>query len=385
MPLRLDHRGLLLDYTMLPPIPVTRPSLPTLDELLPLLDDIWASRVLTNQGPKANALEAALAEYFGVEFLTLTSNCTLASIVGLRALGVTGEVVTSPFSFVATSNAIVYAGAEPVFADIDPNTFNLDPEAVARRITPRTSAILAVHSFGFPCDLAGLADVADAHDIPLVYDAAHTFGVRVGDRSLIDYGTCAAISFHATKVFNTFEGGAVVCHDADTHKRVRWLVNNGIVNERTVVDIGLNAKLSELHAAVGLALMPHMGAAIEARGRVVDRYLAALGDVEGLRIVRPASDVTLNHYMFPVLVEPPYPLSAEALRDRLRAHDVHARRYFFPAISDLPTYAHLPSADPATLPGARYCAENVLCLPLYPDLASADQDRIIDLIVQPTC
>lgn len=364
------------------PLYVTRPVLPALEALQPLLEEIWASRQLTNNGPLVDALEAALADYLGVEFLTLTANCTLASIVALRALDLGGEIVTTPFSFVATSNSIVLAGAEPVFADVDPDTFNLDPESVARRITPRTRAILAVHSYGHPCDLEGLQAVADQHGLPLLYDAAHTFGVRVGDRSLVDFGDGATLSFHATKVFNTFEGGAVVCHDAATHERVRGLINHGMqVTDDQASEIGLNAKLSELHAAVGLTALPTIECAIAARGRLVDRYVEAFEGVDGIRPMRPPQSVRHNHYMFPVFVEPPFALSRECLFAKLRADGIVARRYFHPLISDMPAFAGLPTADPAALPGARYCADHVLCLPLYPELEDADQDRVIESVL----
>lgn len=362
------------------PVHVTRPVLPPLEEVLPLLQEIWQSRMLSNGGPILQRFEAALGAYLGVEHLSLVTNATLGLILALRHLGVRGEVVTTPFSFIATAHAIRWAGAEPVFADIDPVTLNLDPAAVAARITPRTGAILAVHCYGRPCDTAALAAVAAAHRLPLVYDAAHAFAVRDAAGPLCAAGDLSVLSFHATKVFNTFEGGAIVAPDREAKLALDRLANYGILDEERVLATGFNAKMSEINAAMGLALLPHADAAIAARARVAQRYAAALAGVAGLRCLFPEPVPGHNHYAFPVLLGPGYPLPREALLERLRAQGIFARRYFHPLISDQPMYRDLPSAAPEGLPVARAAAAGILCLPLHPDLAEADQDRVIAVL-----
>ncbi|WCR10715.1 DegT/DnrJ/EryC1/StrS family aminotransferase [Paracoccus stylophorae] len=365
------------------PIYVTRPVLPPFDDVLPLFQDIWNSRVLTNGGAMLQRFEAALASYLGVEHLVLTSNATLGLIISLRHYGITGEVITTPFSFVASSHAIGWAGATPVFADLTAGSPNLDPAAVEARITPETQAILAVHCYGIPCDTEALARIADRHGLRLIYDAAHAFGVRSNGRALAAEGDLSVLSFHATKVFNSVEGGAIIAPDRDTRMALERLGNFGIEDEVTVTETGLNAKLSELHAAMGLALLPRMDDLIAARGRVASRYARSLSQIAGLDCLCPSERPGHNSYAFPVLVGPDYPLSRDGLYEKLRTHDIFARRYFFPLISDLPMYRHLPSADPAGLPNARRMADSVLCLPLYPDLDPSDQDRIIAILADP--
>lgn len=362
---------------------VARPVLPPLEDVVSRMETIWETRFLTNQGSFVRSLEESLCTYLGVQNVSMVANCTLGLVLALRALRITGEVITTPFSFVATSNAIVLAGAEPVFADIDPDTLNLSPKAVEARITERTQAIVAVHSFGTPCDLDGLQEIADRHGIPLVFDAAHSFGVRIGNRSLLDYGTCAVVSFHATKVFNTFEGGAVITRDGALKRDIDLMANHGIDDEVNVPEVGLNAKMSELHAAVGLAQLPHVAGNIAARGEVVQHYIDGLTGVPGIDLVRPPANFESNNYMFPIMVGPDYPVSRDTLHERLKQSRVFARRYFFPLISDLPNFRGKPSADPAGLPVARNAAERILCLPLYPDLEPADRDFIIRIIRNP--
>lgn len=365
------------------PIYVTRPVLPPLDEFLPLVEQIWDSRILTNGGPMLQRFETALAQYLGVEHVAITTNASIALVIALRHFGITGDVITSPFSFAATSHAIRWAGAEPVFADVDPVTMNLDPAAVEARITPRTQAILAVHCFGLPCDTEALAAIARKHGLRLIYDAAHAFGVQHNGRPLVAEGDLSVLSFHATKVFNTFEGGAIIAPDRETKLALERLGNFGIVDEVTVTDTGLNSKMSEIHAAMGLALLPRAAQAMEARHRVAQRYWARLSQVEGLRCLCPAGRPGHNSYAFPVLVGPGYPLDRDGLYHRLRKGDIHARRYFYPLISDMPMYRDLPSAAARGLPAARLGADSILCLPLYPDLDPADQDRIIDIVAAP--
>lgn len=366
---------------------VTRPTLPPMAALQPLLDEMWDTRMLTNRGAILRRFELALSEHLGVPHVSLVANATLGCMIAMRHLGVTGrgagEVITTPFSFVATTHAIAWAGAEPVFADIDPVTLNLDPAQVERAITPRTRAILAVHCYANPCDVSGLGAVAARHGIPLIYDAAHCFGATLDGRSLLDFGDLSVMSLHATKVFHSVEGGAIISHDAQTKQALDRLANYGIVDNHTIDTLGLNAKMSELHAAVGLAGLPGAPKDIVARGAVVRRYWAALGQVKGLRCVCPPDRPGQNNYAFPILVEPGYPVDCETLADRLASQGIYARRYFHPLVSDLPMYRSLPSARQGLLPHASAAARQVLCLPVFPELAPADQDRIVELILTP--
>lgn len=366
-----------------PPVHVTRPILPPLTELQPLLQEIWESRILSNGGPMLRRFEAALALHLGVDHLSIVTNASLGILLALRHHGITGEVITTPFSFVATSHAIRWAGAEPVFADIDPVTLNLSPEAVERRITPRSQAILAVHCYGVPCDTAALAEIGRRHGLKVIYDAAHAFGVRAAGRPLVAEGDLSVLSFHATKVFNTFEGGALVVPDRETKEALDRLGNYGIVDEVTVLETGLNTKMSELNAAVGLTLLPHMESAVSCRAQLAERYWASLAQVPGLRCLCPPGRPGHNFYAFPVLVGEDYPLTRDALYHRLRADEIYARRYFYPLISDMPMYRDLPSARPQDLPVARQASGQILCLPLFPDLDPADQDRIIAILGNP--
>lgn len=365
------------------PVFVTRPILPELSEVLPYLERIWNSRVLTNNGPLLQQFEAALAHYLGVEYLTLICNASLGLVLALRLHGITGEVITSPFSFVATCHAIRWAGATPVFADIDPHRLNLDPDKVEAAITPRTQAIMAVHCYGIPCDTAGLSRIANRHGLRLIYDAAHAFGVRRNGQPLVAAGDLSVLSFHATKVFNSFEGGAIIAPDATTKQALDRMTNYGIVDEVTIPEVGLNTKMSELHAAVGLALLPHMDKVLAARDDLADRYWRALSQIPGVHCQCLPRQAGHNSYAFPIRIGVEYPLSRDALYLRLREDGIFARRYFHPLISDLPMYRDLPSAAPAQLPCARHAAEEILCLPLYPDLPHAAQDHIIRIVSRP--
>ena len=378
-------RRINLDAPSIAPVPVLRPSVPPLEDVLPYLESIWASGQLTNNGIYVRRLQEELQDYFGVPYIRLIANCTLGTLLALRALGITGDVITSPYTFVATANAIVLAGATPVFADIDPETLNLSPKAVAEQITERTQAILAVHSYGIPCDIEALQEIADGHGIPLIFDAAHCFGVKVGGRSVLSYGDCSIISFHATKIFSTFEGGAMVSSNPQLVETVGQLANNGIVNEETVNHVGLNAKMSELHAAVGLAQLPYVSDQIAKRCAIVGAYLRALSSVQGVRFIQPSSDVLHNSYMFPVMVEPDYPVSRDKLCEILRQNGISARKYFYPSVADLLPHAAAPSAGPGKLAVARRAADSVLCLPVFPGLDPAVQNRIIEIVRNPSC
>lgn len=361
---------------------VTRPSLPPLEELLPSLRKIWSRKVLTNGGPFHQELEDALARHLDVEHICLFNNATIALMVALRALDVQGEVITTPFSFVATSHALLWNGLTPVFVDIDPVTLNLDPAKVEAAITPRTTAILPVHCYGHPCDVDRIEDIARRHGLRVLYDAAHAFGVRCHCGSLLRHGDLSVLSFHATKVFNTFEGGAVVCPDAETKRRIDQLKNFGHEGDASVVATGINGKMSEFNAALGLAQLNHMDEAISRRRAIDARYRQLLRDVRGLRCLGPGEETSANYAYFPVLVGPDYPLSRDELMARMKAGRVHPRRYFYPLISEFPMYRDLPSASSSGLPVAAQAAREVLCLPIYPDLTMAQVEHIAGLIAR---
>ena len=362
------------------PIYVTRPHLPPLEEFIPYLERIWASRVLTNKGPFHQQFEAELCKYLGVEHLALFANGTLALVTALQALRVTGEVITTPFSFVATAHSILWNGLEPVFVDIDATTLNLDPRRIEEAITPRTTAILAVHCYGNPCDVSALRAIAEARGLKLIYDAAHAFGVGSDDGSLLRHGDLSVLSFHATKVFNTFEGGAIVCPDASTKQHVDNLKNFGFLNETTVVAAGINGKMNEFNAALGLLQLRHVGAAIARRREIDTRYRELLRGLPGIVCVERPAPERSNFAYFPILVGPEYPLSRDELYRALKEHGIHGRRYFYPLISEFPMYSGLPSARRDNLPVANRVADRVICLPIYPALVDADVERIAGVL-----
>ncbi len=366
---------------------VVRPSLPPLSELLPLLEEIWASRMLTNGGPIHERFEAALAQHLGLQHLTLVTNATLGLMLACRQLQLTGEVITSPFSFVATAHAMKWAGLEPVFADISAESLNLDPAGIEAAITGYTSAILPVHCFGRSCDTAGISAVAERHGLKVIYDGAHAFGVTDQGGSILRHGDLSVMSFHATKVFNTFEGGAIVSPDAQTRASLERLKNFGIVDETHVDAIGLNAKMTEFSAAVGLMQLGHVDELLAQRQTVDSIYRELLAGVAGVQCLQcppPCQESGCwNHYCFPVLIGPEYPLTRDQLYMRLCERGVHARRYFSPLISNLPMYRHLPSAAPENLPVANDVSSRILALPMYPDLSREDQERVVDLLRKP--
>jgi dTDP-4-amino-4,6-dideoxygalactose transaminase len=321
-----------------PIIPVARPDLPPLDEFLPLLREIWASHRLTNGGPFHQRFEQALAEYLGVPQVSLFANATLALLVAQLALGLRGEVITTPFSFVATAHSLLWNRLRPVFVDIDPVTLCLDPRRVEEAITPQTSAILPVHVYGTPCDTHRLGELAQRHGLRLLYDAAHAFGVDDGGGSLLRHGDASVVSFHATKAFNTFEGGAVVCHDAELKRQIDRMKNFGFAGEVSVVATGINAKMNEFQAALGLMQLGRFGAALERRAAVAARYRQGLSSIAGLRCVARADVARDNHAYFPVLVETDFATDRDGLYEHLKRQGVLARRYFYPLISEFPMY-----------------------------------------------
>lgn len=365
------------------PIYVTQPHLPPLEEFLPYLEEIWQSRLLTNSGPFHERLERALCEFLNVRHISLFTNATIALVAALQALRITGEVITTPYSFVATAHALLWNGIKPVFIDIDPQTLNLDPAKIEAAITPQTTAILPVHCYGNPCDVEAIQKIADVYNLRVIYDAAHAFGVRTPGDNLLSFGDLSVLSFHATKVFNTFEGGAIVSPDARSKLRIDRLKNFGFVDEVTVVATGINGKMSEFNAALGLLQLKHLAGALERRREIDAMYRRALEQVPGIRWLPHASNATPNHAYFPILVEADYPLARDELYHRLKRDNIHPRRYFYPLISDFPMYRGLPSADRKNLAVAADAAAKVLCLPIYPALDAQDQQRVIDIIQRP--
>jgi len=365
------------------PIYVARPHLPDLADVIPLLEEIWDNRILSNNGPVLLRFESALSDYLGVEHISLVANATLGTVLAMQQAGVTsGEVITTPFSFVATSNAITLAGATPVFADLDPVTLNLDPTKIEALITPQTKALLPVHIFGVPCDIDGLAEVADRHGLKVLYDAAHAFGVHRNGQSILGHGDMSVLSFHATKVFNTFEGGAVISQDRETKLAIDSLANFGLANVERFNAIGTNAKMNEFSAAVGLAQLCGIDEVLSDRARVAQRYTERLSKIRGLSCPCLSGVVGHNHYAFPILIDSTFHISRDELQIRLEEVNVFARKYFSPLISDIEPYKTLSPAGPAGLPVARKIASEVLCLPIYPDLDAASQDRIIERVLE---
>ncbi|MHB0764602.1 DegT/DnrJ/EryC1/StrS family aminotransferase [Stutzerimonas sp. NM35] len=363
-------------------ITVTSPLLPPLEEFIPYLEQIWTSRILTNGGAMHQQLEQALCDYLGLEHIALFANGTLALVTALQSLRITGEVITTPYSFVATAHSLLWNGIKPVFVDIDPATLNLDPLKIEAAITPSTTAIMPVHCYGNPCDIAAIERIAEIYNLRVIYDAAHAFGVRDEGGSILRHGDLSVLSFHATKVFNTFEGGAIICPDAKTYRRIGHLKNFGFVNETTVIAPGINGKMNEVSAAFGLLQLQHIDQAL-ARRREIDRlYRVLLDGLSGVRCVESLAYEHTNHAYFPILVEPEFPLARDELYQRLRENNILARRYFYPLISDFPMYRALPSAEPANLPVARSVASKVICLPIYPDLADEDVETICNLIIE---
>ena len=364
------------------PIYVTRPDLPSLEDFIPYLRQIWESKILTNAGPFHAKLEAALGEYLGVGHVSLFANGTIALVTALQALRVTGEVITTPYSFVATAHSLLWNGIKPVFVDVQRDTLNLDPARIEPAITPQTTAILPVHCYGRPCAIASIQKIADNYGLKVLYDAAHAFGVRTEGGSLLEHGDLSVLSFHATKVFNTFEGGAIVSPDARVKRRIDHLKNFGFVDEVTVVAPGINGKMSEFNAALGLLQLKSIEEAI-ARRKEIDRiYRDGLKNVKGISLPSLATDAVENYSYFAIMVEADFPLLRDGLYERLKQHDIHARRYFYPLISDFPMYRGLPSASRANLPVAAEAAEKVLCLPIYPDLTPSEQERVVSIIAE---
>jgi dTDP-4-amino-4,6-dideoxygalactose transaminase len=356
---------------------VTQPTLPPLEEFIPYLEQIWENKILTNGGTFHQQLEQALCDYLGVKHLALFTNGTIALITALQALRITGEVITTPYSFVATAHSLLWNGIKPVFVDIDPISLNLDPAKIEAAITPQTTAIMPVHCYGYPCDVKRIQAIADNYNLKVIYDAAHAFGVKNQDGGILNHGDLSVLSFHATKVFNTFEGGAIICPDEKTKRRIDHLKNFGFVDEVTVVAAGINGKMSEINAAFGLLQLKGIDEALAKRQAINAHYREGLKDIAGIRCADSGSYVA-NYAYFPIFVEK----NRDALYETLKENGIFGRRYFYPLISDFPMYRGLPSAAPSNLPIARKTSEEVICLPIYPELSHDSQDKIINLILE---
>ncbi len=365
------------------PVYVTQPTLPPLEEFTEYLKQIWDSKILTNNGPFHQQFEKELTEYLGVKYLSLFANGTLALVTALQALRITGEVITTPFSFVATTHALWWNNIKPVFVDIEPDYFTLDPEKIEAAITPQTTALLPVHVYGNPCKIDEIQKIADTYGLKVIYDAAHAFGVRIKGNSILTYGDLSILSFHATKGFNTIEGGAIICHDEKTKKRIDFLKNFGFANETTVIEPGINAKMNELQAAFGLVQLKHIDEYISGRKEIAKLYRNELTDVKGIRVLHDIEGVDHSYTYFPMLVDEKfYGESRDTLYERLKKNNIYGRRYFYPLISQFPTYRGLSSARPDNLTVANSVAEQVICLPIYPDLGKCNIIRICKLFTR---
>lgn len=362
-------------------ITVTSPLLPNLDEFTDSLKEIWESKWITNNGQFHQKLEAALAEYLKVPYVSLFTNGTLPLLTALQALRITGEVITTPYSFVATTHALWWNGIKPVFVDIDSSTGNIDPQKIEAAITPRTTAILPVHVYGKPCDTKAIQAIADKYGLKVIYDAAHAFGVEVNGGSLLNAGDMSTLSFHATKVFNTIEGGAMVMHDEKTKQRIDYLKNFGFANEVEVVGPGINSKMDEIRSAYGLLNLKQVDAAIAARQKVAVAYREALRNVDGISFWDDMPGVRHNYSYFPIFVDAEkYGMTRDELYMKMKDQGVWGRRYFYPLISEFSTYRGLESSYPENLPNAHMMADTVICLPMHHALTEEEIDKIIMVI-----
>lgn len=363
-------------------VTVTSPLLPSLDDFIPYLQDIWNRKWLTNNGHYHQELEKALCEYLKVPYISLFTNGTLPLICALQALRITGEVITTPYSFVATTHALWWNGIKPVFVDIDPETCNIDPNKIEAAITPKTTAIMPVHVYGKPCEIDRIQEIADKYGLKVIYDAAHAFGVEKDGKSILEVGDMSTLSFHATKVFNTIEGGALICHDEKTKKRIDYLKNFGFANETEIVAPGINGKIDEVRAAFGLLNLKQVDAAIESRQQIAFKYRIGLKNVNGISFIEDSPNVRNNYSYFPIFINAKeYGITRDELYFKMKSDNVLGRRYFYPLISNFSTYKGLESAAKENLPIAHNIADSVICLPIYAGLTETDVQRVIDLIL----
>jgi len=363
------------------PVYVTQPALPPLEDFIASVKQIWDSKILTNNGPFHQQFEKELAEYLGVKYVSVFANGTLALVTALNVLRVTGEVITTPYSFVATTHSLWWNNIKPVFVDIESGFMNLDPKKIEAAITPQTTAIMPVHVYGNPCNVDEIQKIADIYGLKVIYDAAHAFGVKLNGDSILNYGDLSVLSFHATKTFNTVEGGAIICNDEKTKKRIDFLKNFGFADEITVIAPGINAKMNELQAAYGLIQLKHIDKYIAKREDVTNYYRDGLSGIRGLRIINDVESVKHSYAYFPVFIDSSeYGYSRDEVYEKLKSKNIFGRRYFYPLISQFPAYRGLLSARTGNLPVATKIAEQVICLPIYPDLETKDIDRVIDIL-----
>lgn len=364
-------------------ITVTSPLLPDLDEFHVMLQDIWKSKWITNNGSFHQQLEKELAEYLKVPYISLFTNGTLPLITALQALRITGEVITTPYSFVATTHSLWWNGIKPVFVDIDSATGNIDPDKIETAITPKTTAIMPVHVYGKPCETERIQAIADKYGLKVIYDAAHAFGVEVNGESILNAGDMSTLSFHATKVYNTIEGGALVMHDEKTKKRIDYLKNFGFASETEVVAPGINSKVDEMRAAYGILNLRQVDAAIEARHQVAVKYREALRPIEGITFMDDMPGVKHNYSYFPIFIDAEkYGMTRDELYFKMKSENVLGRRYFYPLISEFTTYRGLESSRPENLPNAHKMADSVICLPMHHELSEEKIERILNSIIK---
>ena len=365
------------------PITVTSPLLPDKDEFVAMLDEIWSSKWITNNGQFHQRLEQALCEYLKVPYISLFTNGTLPLLAALQALRITGEVITTPYSFVATTHSIWWNGCKPVFVDIEEDTCGIDPNKIEAAITPKTTAIMPVHCYGKPVKMKAIQNIADKYGLRVIYDAAHAFGVDVNGESVLAQGDMATLSFHATKVYNTLEGGALVVHDEKMKQRIDYLKNFGFAGETEVVAPGINSKMDEVRAAYGLLNLKHVNEAIEMRRQIAFMYRNALRNVKGVRFFDDMQGVRHNYSYFPIFIDAKeYGVTRDELYFKMKEQNVLGRRYFYPLISTFSTYRGLPSSAPDNLPVATKIANEVICLPMHHELTSVDVERVIDIILK---
>lgn len=362
-------------------ITVTSPLLPSLDEFIPYIKDIWERKWITNNGYYHQQLEIALQKYLGVANISIFTNGTIPLLTALQALELKGEIITTPYSFVATTHSLIWRGITPVFVDVDPIMGNLDPTKIEAAITPATTAIMPVHVYGNPCDIVNIKNIADAYNLKVIYDAAHAFGVRLNGQSILNAGNMSTLSFHATKTYNTIEGGALITHNAEEKKLVDYLKNFGFADEITVVESGINGKMDEIRAAYGLLNLKAVDTAIAKRRDVAKKYLKELKGIRGIRCLDDMPHVDHNYSYFPIFIDKDeFGISRDALYEKMKTQNIFGRRYFFPLISSFAMYKNIPSANPANIPNAVKLADTVLCLPMHADLSDNDIDRVLACI-----
>ncbi|MDR1726004.1 MAG: DegT/DnrJ/EryC1/StrS family aminotransferase [Bacteroidales bacterium] len=364
-------------------ITVTSPLLPPLDEFNEYLKEIWSSKWITNNGNFHNELEQKLCDYLGVKYISLFTNGTLPLITAMQALRITGEVITTPYSFVATTHSLWWNGIKPVFVDINEKTLNINPDLIERAITPQTTAIMPVHVYGNPCDVERIGAIANKYGLKVIYDAAHAFGVTLNGQSILNYGDVSTLSFHATKTYNTVEGGALICHDERTKRRIDYLKNFGFAGETEVIAPGINGKMDEIRSAYGLLNLKYVDNAIAKRQMITNIYRERLQNIKGITFLNDFAGVKHNYSYFPIFVdEQQYGMSRDELYEKMKTNNIYGRRYFYPLISNFSTYSGLNSASKDNLPVSNRVAEQVICLPVHHEITKEDLDRIINLFVE---